>query len=83
MSPAYRLYRTAGDGARVTFTTSRDRQIPLVDGVTVMCSTRPEVDAVLAAATEGGLVAKLHHPTHQTPASRFAVVIRDGAQEAA
>lgn len=80
-----RLYRTAADGARVTFTAGVDRQIPLVDGVTVLCASRDQVAEVVHTATEAGLATVMRRPTasERWGGARFAVKVQDRTQEAA
>lgn len=81
-APSFRLYRTAADRGRVTFVSHRDRSIPLVDGVTVLCATREDLAAVLRAASEGGLAAKVTAVRY--PGVNHSVAIEDRrAQEAA
>jgi len=45
-APRYRLYRASIDGSRTVFSTAQDAQIPVIDGVTIMCRDRADVDEI-------------------------------------
>lgn len=67
-----RLYRAPVDGTSKLFFATIDRAIPLVDGVTIVCSGAERLQ-VLDAARDAGLSAV----ARRWPDGRRAVVIQD------